>query len=145
MSIDLKEVLQKKLPPKSGGEIFRFQTVGDQLVFRFKGRRTVTTKRGEGAEIVDCQVLGGETVDPKTKKITPVQPGDYSFFLSKVLRGIFDEEKPQPGDTVHVQLVEIVPAKNDMKLYGFEFLDRAAPVAKTAGGKGSDINDDIQF
>ena len=143
MPIDLKEVLKKKLAPKSSGETFQFQTVGDQLVFRFKGRRTVTTKRGEGAEIVDCQALGGEKVDPETKEITPVKPGDCSFFLSKVLRRIFDEEKPQPGDTLHVQLVELVPAKNDMKLYGVEFLDRAAPVAKT--GKGGDINDDIQF
>jgi hypothetical protein len=139
--INLKEVLGKKLSPRQGGEVFSFNAIGDQIVFKFMGRRTVKTKRGEDSDLVDAEVIGGEKFDAKAKQTFPVAPGNYVFFLSTTLRRDFDEEKPARGDVIHIQLVEIRPDKNNMKVYGFEFLERAATIVKAGGGD----NDDIAF
>jgi len=122
--INLADALKKKLPIKQGGDVFTFNTVGDQIIFKFQGRRTVKTKRGEDSDLIDAQVLGGEKKDPKTKKTHAVKPGAYVFFLNTTLTREFDAAPPALGDILHVQLAEIRPDKNNMKLYGIECLEK---------------------
>ena len=130
MAINLKNVLSRKLEPKQGGDVFTFESVGDQLVAEFKGRRTVRTQRGDDSDLVDVKIIGGEKFDQKSKKVASVKPGDAVFFLGTNLKSIFDAEKPGVGDTIHVQLADIVKSKNGMKVYGFEFVER---VSKSQG------------
>lgn len=124
MAINLKDALRRKLPIKKGGDVFTFQTIGDQLIFKFQGRRTVKTKRGEDSDLIDAQVLAGEKFDAKTKKAVPVKPGPYVFFLNTTLTREFDADPWAVGDVYHLQLAEIDPAKNNMKLYGIECLEK---------------------
>jgi hypothetical protein len=124
MSIDLKQVMSKKLATKQGAPVFKFGRVGDQLVFEYHEQRTVSTSRGEDAVIVDCEVLGGESFDPEKKKMTPATKGPGSFFASTVLRRLLSDHPPARGDVLHVQFTEV--GKNDVKLYGFEVLERAS-------------------
>jgi hypothetical protein len=124
MAVDLKKALSKKLPPKQGGDVFKFESIGDQLIFEYISRRTVKTGRGEDSDLIDAVVLAGEKVDPKTKKASPVKPGSYVFFLGTHLTRLFDEAAPTRGDTIQIQLSEIRPDKNNLKLFAFEFLER---------------------
>jgi hypothetical protein len=68
MPIDLNFILNKKLESKQGTAIFTFETVGDQLVFRFLARRTVKTARGEESDLIEAEVLGGTKFDKQTKQ-----------------------------------------------------------------------------
>ena len=127
MAVNLKDIMKKKLEPKQGGDIFKFETVLDQLVCKFKGRRTVRTERGDDSDLVDVQILAGEKFDSKSKKVLPVPPGDAVFFLGTNLKSIFDAEKPAIGDIFRVQLAEIVKSKNNMKIFGFEKIQDDIP------------------
>jgi hypothetical protein len=124
MPINLKEAMKKKLPPKEGGgEIFKFETIGDQVVGKFLARRTVTTTRGEPADLIDIEILGAEKIDKKTGKPAAINPGAMVVFLSTHLKRLFDSEPPAPGDVIRVQFSEV--GKRDLKLFGFEILERA--------------------
>jgi hypothetical protein len=128
MPINLKEALKKKMQPTfgGGGDTFKCETIGDQFIGVYKGRRTVTTTRGEDADLIDVKILGGEKLDAKTKKPTAVKPGDYAVFLGTNLRKIFDAEQPGVGDTIRVQLVEI--GSKGLRIHGYEVLERGDDV-----------------
>src|SRR5919106_3538669 len=130
MTINLEAILNKKQETKQSGERFLFESVGDQLVFKFLSRRTVKTARGDDSDLVEVEALGGTKLDKKSKQSVPVQPGKYVFFVSTVLRRIFDDERPIAGDIIHVSLTEIVREKNNMKLFGFEYIERIERPAK---------------
>jgi hypothetical protein len=123
VAIDLKKALQKKLAPKQGADSFKFETIGDQLIFKFVARRTEKIE-GRDSELVDANILAGEKFDPKSKKMLPVKPGQGVFFLGTHLRRVFDTEKPSPGDMIQLQLAEIRADKRNMKMFGFDFLER---------------------
>ena len=126
MPIDLNFILNKKLESKQSADIFTFDAVGDQLVFRFLARRTVKTARGEESDLIEADVLGGRKLDKLTKQAVPVIQGARVFFLSTVARRIFDAERPVLGDIIHLSLTETRPEKNNMKLYGFEFIEKVS-------------------
>lgn len=124
MAINLKEAMKKKLPPKEGGgDVFKFESIGDQLVAKYIDRRSVATSRGENADLIDCEILAAEKIDPKTGKVAEVKPGPAVFFLSTHLKRLFDAESLNKGDVIRVQYSET--GKRDLKLYGFEVLERA--------------------
>jgi hypothetical protein len=123
--INLKEALRRKLAPKSGVDTFKFEHIGDQLICKFQGRRTVKTKRGDDSDLIDVQVLGGEKHDSSVGKKLAVDPGPRVVFLNTCLGRDLDREQPNPGDTLHIQLAKIDPGKNNMKIFGFEILERA--------------------
>jgi hypothetical protein len=81
MTINLEAILNKKQETKQSGERFLFESVGDQLVFKFLSRRTVKTARGDDSDLVEVEALGGTKLDKKSKQSVPVQPGKYVFFL----------------------------------------------------------------
>ena len=138
--MDLAKILGRKLPP-SGNNLFKFEFVGDELVFIFRSRRTVKKKDGGESEIVDVEVLGGTKIDPETSRSAPVKPGPYSFFITqKKLREIFDRERPVDGDQYHLQLVAIRTDVRNMKEYGYEVLEKVPRTKKPA-----DNQDDIAF
>jgi hypothetical protein len=139
MHIDLTKILGRKLP-LSGNNLFKFEVVGDELVFIFRNRRTVKQKDGGESEIIDVEVLGGTKIDPKTSRSVPVKPGTYSFFVQKKLRDIFDREKPVDGDQYHLQLVAIRTDLRNMKEYGYEILEKVPRTKKPV-----DNQDDIAF
>jgi hypothetical protein len=123
--INVANALKKKLEPKQGAEEFKFSTVGDQLIFKFQGRRSVKTKRGDLSDLIDVTVLGGEKFDFSVKKKLAVDPGPRVVFLNTCLTRDFDREQPNVGDVIHLQLAKIDPSKNNMKIYGFEILERS--------------------
>jgi len=127
MPIDLKKILAKKLSttPARGG--FKFETVGDSLIFKFKARRTENIK-GDDAQFVDVTALDGKKLNPETGKVADVKPGPTSFSLGTHLRQLFDDMQPVPDDVIHLQLTEIKADKQNKKLFGFEFVERAASV-----------------
>ena len=139
MTIDLSKILGRKLPP-SGDNLFKFEVVGDELVFIFRGRRTVKKKDGGETEIIDAEVLGGTKIDPKTSRSVPVKPGLYSFFVQKKLHEIFHRERPVDGDQYHLQLVAIRADLRNMKEYGYEILEKIPRNKKPV-----DNDDDIAF
>jgi len=139
MPIDLNSILNKQLESKQGADIFTFETVGDQLVFRFLARRTVKTARGEESDLIEAEVLGGTKFDKQTKHTAPVMPGARVFFLSTVARRIFDAERPVLGDIIHLSLTETRPEKNNMKLYGFEFVEKVSRDTPKAVSDGDDL------
>ena len=97
--------------------------------------------------MVDAHLLAGEKIDPKTDKVTPVTPGPCSFFLSTHLVRLFNEHAPGPGDVIRVRLAEIRASENNLKLYGFEFLERvsASPPPHSNGGAAVNPGDDVIF
>jgi hypothetical protein len=139
MSIDLNSILNKELESKQGADIFTFDAVGDQIVFRFLARRTVKTARGEESDLIEADVLGGRKLDKLTKQAVPVIQGARVFFLSTVARRIFDAERPVLGDIIHLSLTETRPEKNNMKLYGFEFVEKVSRDAPKAVSDGDDL------
>ena len=139
MGIDLNSILNKKLESKQGADIFTFDAVGDQLVFRFLARRTVKTARGEESDLIEADVLGGRKLDKLTKQAVPVIQGARVFFLSTVARRIFDAELPVLGDIIHLSLTETRPEKNNMKLYGFEFVEKVSRDTPKAVSDGDDL------
>jgi hypothetical protein len=141
MSIDLKKALQKKMEPRQGGKLFNFSHVGDQLIYRFLARRMTKTSKGD-SDIVDVVGLAGEVLDEKTKKFVPVEPGAYSIFINAIkVKSFYDEERPSPDDVIHQRLVEIVKEANGMKLFAFEFLERARPQATDKPLDDDDVPD----
>jgi len=123
MTINLKEAMKTKLPPKEGGgDIFKFETIGDQLIAKYMDRRIVKTSRGEDADLVDCEILAGEKVDRKTGNVSAIKPAPAVFFLSTHLKRLFDSESLNKGDVFRVQYSQ--NGKRDLKLYGFEILER---------------------
>jgi hypothetical protein len=130
--LDLQVALKKQLTANSEGQTFTFATPADQIIFKFKARRTVTTKRGEPADLIDCEVLAGEKIDLNTRKTVPVQPGQYVFFLSTQLKRLFDEDHPNMGDVIRVRLCEIRES-NRLKLFGYEVLERVTDNGSSEG------------
>src|SRR4030095_1449391 len=124
MSIDLKKVMAKKLDAEQSAPVYKFENIGDQIVFTFHEQRTVPTQRGENAELVDCEVLGGEKYDVQTKKMVPVPKGPMVFFASTHLRRLLSEHNLARGDTYRVQFSEI--GQKGVKLFGIECLERAS-------------------
>jgi hypothetical protein len=124
MSIDLKKLLSRKLETSNGGPTFQFQQVGDQLIFAFKATRRVKSKVDDASLIVDVEVLSGQKIN-EHGVAEPVPPGPSCFFPSSVLRTLLDSVNLREGDIVQVQLTEIVAKKNNMKLYGFEVIERS--------------------
>jgi hypothetical protein len=124
MGIDLKEVMSKKLDAEQSAPVFKFENIGDQIVFIFHEQRTVPTKRGEDAELVECDVLAGEKVDVQTKKKVPISTGSHVFFASTHLRRLLSEHKLMRGDTARIQFSEIGP--KSVKLFGIEILERVS-------------------
>jgi hypothetical protein len=123
MAIDLKELMKRKLATKSGGARFTFESVGDQIIARYKGARTVKTEISDSSMIIDLDVLAGEKI--VMGKSTAVPPGPYAVFPSSVLRGILDAEKLEVDDVVQIKLTEIIAKKNNMKLFGFDVIERS--------------------
>jgi hypothetical protein len=121
--IDISKALQQKLEPKQGADEFKFEAVGDQLIFKYQGRRSVKTKRGDNADLIDVQVLSGEKFDPALHHKLAVDPGARVVFLNTCLTRDIDREQPSIGDVIQLQLAKIDPSKNRMKVYGFEILD----------------------
>jgi hypothetical protein len=70
-------------------------------------------------------------------------PGARVFFLSTVARRIFDAERPVLGDIIHLSLTETRPEKNNMKLYGFEFIEKV--IRETVNPAKPSIDDDVSF
>jgi hypothetical protein len=98
---------------------------------------------------VDAKVLAGEKIDPKTGNAMPVAPGQYSFFLGTDLIRLFNEFSPGPLDTIRIRLDEIVATKNNLKLYGFEFLERVSPTPQAKPNNSTpppvDKDDNLNF
>src|SRR5262245_44301838 len=115
MPIDLKKALSEKLPPYQSGRLFKFEQPGDQLIFRFIARRQVQFD-GRENDAIDCNALAGQKV--VGKKATPVKTGLYTFFLNTTSRQIFDNENPQRGELMQLQLLEMRKDKRNLKIFG---------------------------
>jgi len=137
MGIDLKKVMSKKLPAAESAPVFRFETLGDQLVFIFRELKTVMTSRGEDAALCECDVLGGEHFNKEKRKIESWPKGPTAFFLSTQPQRLFREQQPVKGDVIRLQFAEV--GANSVKLFGFEYLEKVA--RETPGGNVSD--DDV--
>ena len=109
MAINLKDALRRKLPINKGGDVFTFQTIGDQIDLQVPGsqngkdetrrgqrsnRRTSSRRREKGRE--------NEENDSR-------QTGSYVFFLNTTLTREFDAAPSALGDVFHIQLAEIRP------------------------------------
>jgi len=137
MPIDLEKALRKKKLQTSGGEQYKYQTPGDQLVFRFHSLRTIN-KDNRQSFTIDCEFLGGEKI--VDGKVTKVKPGRGFFYLQTDSKRIFDAEKPLPGDVWLLRLVAIRKELNGMKEYEYEVLERVPrPEKPTPSPSDDDI------
>jgi hypothetical protein len=123
MAIDLQVALRKKLEAKTFGDGFRFETVGDQIIFRYLQRKVVEkTSLGKPGEVIECEVLAGEKIDRATKEISPVKVGPASFFVGTHLKQLLDDDPPSRGDICRAGFVGI--GRNNFHLFGYEVLER---------------------
>ncbi len=143
MGINLKEALRKELKADQG-QTFKFESVGDQLIFTFKSRITVPTQRGEDSDLVRVTVLAGEKI--VSGKVTSVEPGDHSFFLGTHLTDLFKRKAPGAGDTIRIKLAEIQTENRGFKKFGFEFLEKVSTApTPPKPSKPEPSDDDVPF
>jgi len=134
-----------KLSASKSAPVFRFETIGDQLVFVFHELKTVKTSRGEDAVLCECEAVAGEQLNKETKKIESWPKGPTAFFLSTQLRRLFREQRPIKGDLARVQFAEIGQPRN-VKLYGWEYLQKVPRSSDgTSGGNPPDDDDLPEF
>jgi hypothetical protein len=126
MPIDLEQALRRDKLQNSSGIQFKFESPGDQIVFKFLGMRAVVSKNNnnEQAHIVDCEILAGEKVTSgKVERVTPARRA--FFYLKTDSKRILDAESPVPGDVFLIRLSMIRKDLRNMREFSYEILERA--------------------